>query len=103
MIITAESCHEIIVYNAVSANEDDLNSHLIIKNVDRLPDTRENKLRIFNRWGDVVFETSNYDNVNNVFTGATNDGKKLPSGTYFYILEFKSGRGKMAGYISLRR
>jgi gliding motility-associated-like protein len=104
LIITQESCDEVIVYNAISPdNGDDLNSHLIIKNVDRLPDTQENKLTIYNRWGDMVFEAINYNNVNNAFTGATNDGKKLPSGMYFYILEFNSRRPKMAGYISIRR
>jgi gliding motility-associated-like protein len=105
VIFTEDACGVLTVYNAISPeNGDDLNNYLIIRNIERLPDARENILKIFNRWGDVVFETSNYDNTTNTFTGLTNDGKKLPSGTYFYVLEFNnSGRKKMSGYIVLRR
>lgn len=104
VVITEIGCHEVVVYNAISpGNGDNLNEQLIIANVDRLADARENKLRIFNRWGDVVFEADNYDNVNNTFRGLSNSGKELPSGTYFYILEFKSGRKEISGYIALRR
>ena len=103
VLLTQEACGEVIVYNAISPeNGDDLNNHLIIKNIDKLPETRENTLKIYNRWGDVVFETRNYDNVNNTFVGRANDGTKLSSGTYFYILEFNSKRRKMSGYIVVR-
>jgi gliding motility-associated-like protein len=104
VVVTEVGCDEVIVYNAISANDDDLNPFLRILNVDRFPDTKENTLKIYNRWGDVVFKAENYDNTTNTFTGLTNDGKKLPSGTYFYILEFNnSGRKKISGYLALRR
>jgi gliding motility-associated-like protein/uncharacterized repeat protein (TIGR02543 family) len=105
VVLTAENCDEVIVYNAISpGNGDDLNPFLRILNVERLPDAKENTLRIFNRWGDVVFEARNYDNTTNTFTGLTNDGKELPSGTYFYILEFNnSNRKRMTGYLTVRR
>jgi gliding motility-associated-like protein len=102
--ITEEFCNELIVYNAISPdNGDDLNDYLIIRNIDILTDARENKLKIYNRWGDLVFEAKNYDNVTNRFKGQTNNGKELPSGNYFYILEFNSNRPRMTGYISLKR
>ena len=105
VVLTAENCDEVIVYNAISpGNGDDLNPFLRILNVERLPDAKENTLRIFNRWGDVVFEARNYDNTTNTFTGLTNDGKELQSGTYFYILEFNNSRRKrMTGYLTVRR
>lgn len=105
VVLTAENCGEVIIYNAISpGNGDDLNPFLRILNVERLPDTKENTLRIFNRWGDVVFEARNYDNTTNTFTGLTNNGEKLPSGTYFYILEFNNSRRKsISGYLSIRR
>ena len=40
-----------------------------------------NKLTIFNRWGRIVYESSDYKN--------DWDGGKLPDGTYFYVLECK--------------
>jgi gliding motility-associated-like protein len=105
VIVTKESCdNQVLVYDAISpGNKDDLNDHLFIKNIDKLPETQQNHLKIYNRWGDVVFEASNYDNVNNTFVGETNDGKELAGGTYFYVLEFKSRRKKMSGYVTLRR
>ena len=103
VVLTEDICHEVIVHNAISPeNGDDLNNFLIIRNIDRLPDAQKNRLKIYNRWGDVVFDATDYDNVNNTFTGRTNDGKKLPSGTYFYTLEFQSARKKMSGYIVVR-
>jgi gliding motility-associated-like protein/uncharacterized repeat protein (TIGR02543 family) len=99
VVVTEEGCNKIIVYNAISPeNGDDLNDHLTISNIQA-----PNKLRIYNRWGDLVFEATNYDNVTNKFIGQTNDGKVLPNGTYFYILEVKSREEKISGYIAIRR
>ncbi len=101
--ILTESCSELIVYNAISANADALNSYLRIENIDAFPETASNTLKIFNRWGDLVFETTNYDNVNNRFTGNNKNGDPLPPGTYFYVLEFTSGKESINGYLSLKR
>ncbi|MCB0493016.1 MAG: gliding motility-associated C-terminal domain-containing protein, partial [Cyclobacteriaceae bacterium] len=101
--ITVESCAELVVYNGLSANDDDLNSYLQIKNIDAFPDTQSNQFKVYNRWGDVVFEIRNYDNVNNKFTGLNKNGDKLPSGTYFYVLKFDSGRSGLSGYLELKR
>jgi gliding motility-associated-like protein len=79
-----------------------LNSYLQIKNIDAFPDTRSNELKIYNRWGDMVFEARDYDNLNNKFTGLNKNGDKLPSGTYFYLLKFDSGRESLSGYLELK-
>jgi gliding motility-associated-like protein len=91
----------IIVYNAVSANDDRLNDFLYIKNIDRFP---ENKVSIFSRWGDKVFEIENYDNADRVFKGKSNiNGEKsLVNGTYFYVIETRNGRLKVNGFLALR-
>jgi gliding motility-associated-like protein len=101
--ITVESCTELIVYNGISFNDDEKNSYLQIKNIDAFPDTRSNELKIYNRWGDMVFEASDYDNLNNKFIGLNKNGEKLPSGTYFYLLKFDSGRESLSGYLELKR
>ncbi len=49
-------------------------------------------LRIFNRWGNVVFEVKNSKdnpdlNCSNCFKGKTTNGKDLTPGTYFYTLD----------------
>jgi gliding motility-associated-like protein len=88
-------------FNAVSPNGDGRNDTFHIENIDQLPDTQQNKVTIFNRWGDVVFEIGNYDNVNRVFSGKSNNGNELPSGIYFYKIEYRSGR-PVTGYLSLK-
>ncbi|MFN5072808.1 MAG: CARDB domain-containing protein [Cyclobacteriaceae bacterium] len=103
VVTAAENCTELIFYNAVSANDDVLNSYFRIENIDLSPETRNNRLKIFNRWGDLVFEARNYDNITNRFTGVSRKGEQLPVGTYFYVLEFDSGRPKAEGFISLKR
>lgn len=101
--ITIEVAGEITVYNALSPNGDGKNDVLFIQYIDALPDTKSNKLTVFNRWGSVVFEATDYDNTNNVFSGIGNNGSELPTGTYYYTLEFTSGAAKRTGFISLRR
>lgn len=86
------------VYNAVSPNSgDDLNSYMRIEGLG----ASQNKVTIFNRWGDKVFEISQYDNTTRRFEGKNDNGKDLPSGTYYYTIE-ASGKTH-SGYLSLKR
>jgi gliding motility-associated-like protein len=95
---------DITVYNALSPGiTPGKNDAFHIKYIDILQATQANKVSIFNRWGDVVFEVENYDNANRVFRGESNDGKELPSGVYFYKIVFGSGTRSKEGFISLRR
>ncbi|QKG80546.1 cadherin domain-containing protein [Tenuifilum thalassicum] len=61
-------------------------------------------IRIYNRWGNIVYKSDNYkndwDGTNNMRNGL---GTKLPSGTYFYILEIKDNGKKYSGYVYLKR
>jgi gliding motility-associated-like protein len=94
---------DIIVRTGFSPNGDTRNDFFQIDYIDLFPDTQNNRVTIYNRWGDVVFEISNYDNESRIFTGLNKNGNELPSGTYFYKLEFKSGRPAKTGYLSLRK
>ncbi len=93
----------IVIYNAVSANGDNQNEIFRLEHIGTLEDTRKNHVSIFNRWGDVVWEGDNYDNTDVVFAGKSKDNNDLPSGTYFYKIEFSSGRKSEAGYLSVKR
>lgn len=76
----------IIVYNAVSPNGDGKHDYLELQFITDYP---SNKLIIFNRWGNKVYEVSGYDNDHVKFEGVGNRGGagELPSGTYFYLLD----------------
>jgi gliding motility-associated-like protein len=88
------------VYNAVSANDDGLNDFLMIENIENFP---ENKLSVFNRWGDKVFEIRDYDNAARAFKGWSNvqGEKELVNGTYFYVLELPQGE-TLRGFLAVK-
>ena len=86
-----------------SPNGDGYNDFFVIDGLERYPN---NKLTIFNRWGNIVFEGAPYTNN---FDGTTNKGLRiggdqLPSGTYFYILDLGvKDIEPIRGYIYLAR
>jgi len=70
----------VVIPDVISPNGDGVNDVLIIKNIDQFP---LNRVMIVNRWGDVVHESTPY---NNDWSG-TYKGKPLPQGTYYYYIE----------------
>jgi gliding motility-associated-like protein len=93
---------EIIAYTGISPNNDGLNDFFLIQNIQFLEPN--NKVTIYNRWGDKVFEMDNYDSASadRRFEGKQNSGKELPSGVYFYKVEFATGRPGLNGYLTLK-
>jgi gliding motility-associated-like protein len=93
---------DVTIYNAVSPNGDNKNDYLFLQYIDILPVTKTNRVTIFNRWGDEVFSVSDYDNKTKVFIGLTNDGSKLPAGTYFYKIELPLASKSLSGFFDLK-
>lgn len=93
---------KVFVYNAVSPNGDGLNDWLKIDNIESFP---ENKVTLYNRWGDKVFEMIGYDNAKKVFRGQKNIGgdEELVAGTYFYTIERYNGLPAVQGYLSIQK
>jgi gliding motility-associated-like protein len=91
---------KIEVFNVVTVNENGKHDFLKIVNIEQFPG---NKVTIYNRWGDKVFEVSDYDNQNNVFAGLDDSGNELPDGNYFYVIDRNNGRKVKNGYLYLRR
>lgn len=101
---------DIVIYNIVTSDDDEVNDYFLIDNIRKYPN---NTVQIYNRWGAKVFETRNYDSNGNVFKGYSDNemtmGKreKLPSGTYYYILNYQYEKDgvskpiKKAGYLHL--
>lgn len=92
-------------FNGISNNEDSKNNYFRIEGIENYPN---NTLKIFNRWGVVVYETQGYGQSDNVFRGISGGRatvqkeKKLPTGTYFYILIIVKDNGevlKKTGYL----
>jgi len=86
--------------NGASPNGDGLNDGLIIQGLEAFPD---NAVKVFNRWGDVVFEQTDYAN-SDPWRGEGTNGD-VPDGTYFVILTVSEDGGdrQLSGYLELRR
>jgi gliding motility-associated-like protein len=101
--VSTDECDDIVIdiSNGVSPNSDGMNDFFTITNLDAYPG---HSLSIYNRWGDIVFETAPYEND---WSGKNNKGglggDELPAGTYFYILELGEDIEPMKGYIELKR
>ncbi|MDI1316010.1 gliding motility-associated C-terminal domain-containing protein [Flavobacterium sp.] len=105
-------CELIVIHNAFTPNGDGINEFFNIENIEDFDCYPANKVEIYNRWGVLVFETNNYDNSSKRFEGisegrATLDkSSELPTGTYFYIIQYKTTEGKTVnkdGYLYLTR
>lgn len=78
--------------NIITANNDGLNEAFIIKGLETFPNST---VRIFNRWGDMLYESFNYDN-NNPWK-PTN----LEDGVYFWTLNRADGVNR-EGFINVK-
>ena len=74
----------LIFYSGITPNGDGNNDKWVIDGIEFIA---ENKVAIYNRWGDMVWNAKNYNNTNVVWSGKNNQGKELPDATYFYIVE----------------
>ena len=100
--VIIEICDTLIIPDAFSPNGDGVNDYFVIVGIERYPD---NNLQFFNRWGNLLYEKRNYDNtwdaVPNVKGFLAGSGK-VPSGTYFYILELGNGEKGRSGYVVIK-
>lgn len=79
-----------------SPNEDGSNDKFVIEGLERYPGS---KIQILSRWGDVVFESDDYQND---WAGSNQNGEVLPDDTYFFVLDVSNGK-RFKGYVELRR
>ena len=87
-----------------SPNGDGVNDTFVIPG---LAGMGNNKLTVFNRWGNIVFEADNYKNdwggkTNNAFDPLASDGL-LPDGVYYYVIDFNGSRPAMSNYLFINR
>lgn len=101
--LSIEVVGDVVVYNAVSPGGDKKNDAFVIEYIDAIPGTKKNHVKIFNRWGDLVFSIDDYNNADRIFAGQNSHGNELPSGVYYYRVTFDSGIKALEGYLVLRR
>ncbi len=113
VIITETGEYKIVVGNNGCSGQQTINVPTVYckipkgvsPNTDSFNDTFEltnlnvKNLQIFNRYGTEVYSKSNYTNE---WDGKTNGGKELPDGTYYYVIQFATGKSK-TGWVYLNK
>ncbi|MFN5133930.1 MAG: gliding motility-associated C-terminal domain-containing protein [Chitinophagaceae bacterium] len=93
----------LFIADVITPNGDGYNENWIIMR----PSNFRIGVTIYNRWGQVVFKDTDYQNSFNGIGTGNFLGKQLPSGTYFYIVDIfdRLGTSKKVqqGYLTLKR
>jgi gliding motility-associated-like protein len=97
--ITVLPCRpNVFIPNGFSPNGDSYNQYWEVIDITLYPN---NELQIFNRWGNLVYESAPYHNE---WDGLNMSGENLPDGTYFYILKLNDDNNtSYSGYVVINR
>jgi gliding motility-associated-like protein len=81
-----------------SPNNDGVNDRFFIKG---LNESDKNELIVFNKWGNIVYSSKNYQND---WEGYNQNNKQLMEDTYFYVLKVKGEiSSEKSGFIVIKR
>ncbi|MCB0516369.1 MAG: gliding motility-associated C-terminal domain-containing protein [Chitinophagales bacterium] len=97
ILITVDVCESsdtvLKIPNTITPNSDNKNDTWVIGN----PENLALSVKIYNRWGNLLYESDNY---NNSWNGIYN-GNPLPQGTYYYTLETPKGSAPITGTLTI--
>jgi gliding motility-associated-like protein len=105
----AEGCpYVLLVSEGLSPNGDNILDYWVIEGIERYP---SNRVKVYNVWGDLVFEQNGYANEVQAWRGESNRGTTLagnraPDGTYYYTIDLGDHQGKdslLKGFVLLKR
>lgn len=82
--------------SAFSPNNDFSNDTYVIRGIDAYPN---NTFKVFNRWGNLVYETSGY---NNTWGGENMSGELIPDGVYYVLLDINSKEIERQTYVHIK-
>jgi gliding motility-associated-like protein len=85
-----------VIPNTFSPNGDGIHDTWVIPYLNTYPGAT---VDLFNRYGQLVFHSIGY---NKPWDGTFN-GKGVPVGTYYYVIDPKNGRKQMAGFVDVIR
>jgi gliding motility-associated-like protein len=98
-----EECnvYPVTIPNGFSPNDDGVNDKLVIEGLENYPGS---VVRIFNVWGDLVYEKTDYQNDWDAKANVKNvvgEGK-LPAGTYYIYVDLKKGKKGKATFLIIK-
>ena len=97
---------DMFISKAITPNGDIYNDYFKVEGID---DCGIPTLKIFNRWGNLVYLSDDYDSKKGRWRGTAENGgttlgsnNKLPTGTYYYIIEIRNTNIKaITGHVYL--
>jgi gliding motility-associated-like protein len=106
-VISADGCkadddlfikvvRDFVVPNTFTPNGDAINDVWKIENLSLYPNYH---IQVFNRYGQAMYDTKDYSKP----WDGTIQGKPLPSGTYYYIIDLGGARKTKKGYVTIIR
>ena len=87
VLVANNPVESVLAVNLITPNGDGMNDVLEFGNISKFG---TNSLKVYNRWGNLVYQKLNYQSDEQRFDG-TYQGKPLPAGNYFYVLSFRQG------------
>jgi gliding motility-associated-like protein len=95
-------CNTIFVAGGMSPNGDGINDKWLI---DGLQDYPMNTVQVFDKWGNLVYEHTMYDDS---WDGKRSNGANIPDGTYYYLVKLNEpsktgGDNVFKGTLTIKR
>ncbi len=98
--IVVQNSDKIFIPEAFSPNGDGLYDTFKIEGIEE----KKVSLKIFNRWGNLVYQNENYKNDwNGTANIGLHTGENLPDGTYYYVIDFNDGSKPVSSYLVIKR
>lgn len=85
----------VLIPNVFTPNGTGTNDTWVIDGLETYSDC---SVTVFNRWGMKVFNTAGYDSP---WDGCMEDGKLLPTATYFYVIDLGDGTEPISGTVTI--
>jgi gliding motility-associated-like protein len=85
-----------VIPNVFTPNNDGINDTWVITSLESYPGS---VVEVYNRYGQLVYRSIGYIKP---WDGRYN-GKEVPAGTYYYIVDPKNGRKRMSGFVDIVR
>ena len=97
MVLPCDSTQSIAISKAITPNGDAYNEFFTIGGLEDCG--FKLALQVFNRWGNKIYESMDYQNNWNAFSNSSNS-QFMPAGTYYYIVTIAdSGFDPIKGYV----
>ena len=99
--VKEDSCNAIVIHDVITPNGDGINETWVIEGLSLYSN---NTVQVFDKWGDIVYEKTNYKND----WGGKGKSGLLPDGTYDYLVKLnapnlKGGQNVFTGTVLIKR